>query len=635
MRKIIIGIFVLCCLSADVHAISATIDPLDIGVGTRPLGMGKAFVAAADDINSIFLNPAGLSFARGWGLTSIYSSLFSEVNYLTLGGFFAGDREGWGIGYVGANVGGDILITYRDPVTKRIVPMESFAAGYSSNVLLFSYGAQLGKFFNFPHAEKISVGTSFKLFYQSLKASEESFATGQDLDIGAIYAVNEWFKLGLYGQNILPSDAAGVLVWNSGQKETIPHNYKLGASCKVFGSDAVWDLPQDVYLNLDLEDSFTQGRPTIYHSGIEWWVYRNMALRLGVDQDVYSKMAGVGIDSNVTFGLGLWYQDFGFDYAYHQYGPLSENTTHYFSISYGFPKAPVVQEKDEPYAIVARCFKLIQPKDKSVIRSDFVNVNGETVGPNAHNIFVNNIEATTLIQGDSGLFSAYVPLIKNGKQMLTIKCVNSKGVVMEQFNIRLIKRPSFADIPDAFPAKDAIESLATLGIVEESQNGTFRPDKAISRAELAYWLVKATGVAVPKVKSTEFTDVSGKDWADSYIVIGANRGLVKGYRDKTFRPDNPVTRAEGIVMIASFAGLPLPDKLRESPFPDIPVLHDAAKYVYAARQAGLLDHLSGKNFEPDKPLTRAEAAVILSKTRIIKDKAADIDNWDIGFEQQP
>lgn len=624
-------VLVLCCLTAGVHAISATIDPLDIGVGTRPLGMGKAFVAAADDINSIFLNPAGLSFTRGWGLTSIYSSLFSEVNYLTLGGYFAGDRDGWGIGFVGANVGGDILITYRDPVTRRIIPLQTLAAGYSSNVLLFSYGTQLGKFFNFPNADRISVGASYKLFYQSLKASEDSFATGQDLDIGAIYAVNKWLKLGLYGQNILPSETVGMLIWNSGEKESIPHNYKLGVSCKVFGSDAVWYHSQDVYLNLDLEDSFTQGRPTIYHSGIEWWVYNNMALRLGVDQDVYSRLAGVGVDSNVTFGLGLWYQDFGFDYAYHQYGPLSENTTHYFSVSYGFPKVPPITEAEEQYVIVGKCLKIIQPNDKTIITSDYVNVNGETVGSSIYNVHVNNIEATTLKQGASGLFSAYVPIITSGKQMLTIKCMDPNGTIIEQFNVRLIKRASFADIPDKFPAKEAIESIATLGIVEDSLNGTFRPDEPISRAELAYWLVRATGVPIPKMQISQFTDVSGNNWADRYIEVGANRGIVKGYRDKTFRPDNPVTRAEGIVMIASFAGLVLPETLREQPFPDIPVLHDAAKYIYAARQAGLLDYLSGKDFEPDKFLTRAEAAMILAKTRIIKDKVADLDNWDTGF----
>ena len=637
MRKLFL---ILVLLLMSMHSFAdtkVTIDPLDIGVGTRALGMGKAYVGAADDINSIFLNPAGLSLAHNWGLTSMYTSLISEITYNTFGAYRVSSMEGYGIGFVSANLGGDVYTSYRDPVTHRIVPLDVYAAGYTSNVLLISYGIMLGKYFSYPIVEKTSVGFNLKAFYQQLDSTDESYtASGYDLDLGIIYPLNDWLRLGVYGQNILPVSAGGVLRWDDGAEEDIPSNLKVGLSAKVLGENAVWQHPQDLFLNLDLEDSFTEGRPTIYHAGVEWWPFYYLALRTGIDQDVYAKGDSSGVDSNLTFGLGFWYGDFGFDYAYHQYGPLSENLTHYFSLTYGYPKVlpPAKAEPEKPVEVLPDDYlKINDLANKSVILESSININGEILKNEVSKIEINSIEAATL-RGETRTipqFSAIVEVPKYGKFPLIIKCFDKDGNLLKEYKFRLLRQCSFNDIPSEYWAENPIADLATLGIIGGFPDGTFKPEKTIDRAELTTLLVRATGVETPPVQGKIFADLNSSHWAAKYIKVGVNRGIVLGYRDQTFRPANALNRAEGLLMIARFAGLVPPESLIEKPFPDVSTSHWAAKMIYAAKEEGILNYLLGKPFEPNKPLTRAEAADMLSRTKFAKDKINELHDWEVGY----
>lgn len=642
MRKSIFFALFLVHLAASSFAISATIDPLEIGVGTRPLGMGKAFVAVADDSNSLFLNPAGLSIVKDWGANSIYSSLISEITYTTLGLYRSSSDEGVGFGLVQANIGGTLYTTYRDPVTDRIVPVPGgdVAVGYSSNVFLFSYGVLLGKYFNFPNSDKLSVGTSFKAFQQQLVGTEEASASGFDLDVGLLYQYNRYIRLGLYGQNILPFESGGALRWDSGTSEDIPSSFKAGVHAKAFGRDAIWDYPQDIYINFDMEGSTVKPRPIMYHIGAEWWLYKYMALRFGIDQDLYSKGAGNGVDNNMTFGLGFWQDDFGFDYAYHQYGPLSENVTHYFSLTYGFPggKPSPTPEARVPEEYI----RIIDPKDKSIIYDETVYINGEVIRDEVDHIVINGqkVEITRISQGQSqtvkGAFSTSIKAPSLGKFLVKVDCYDKDKKILRKYKIRLLRMPSFTDVPKDYWAHDKISLLAMLKLFGGYPDGTFKPEKVITRAELTTLLVRTSGVEVPELKEKMvFNDLSSKHWAAKYVKVGVERGIVTGYRDRTFKPGKDLDRTEGLIMVARFAGIQPQEMLTEKPFSDVPIVHWAAKLIAAAKTEGIIDYLAGHPFKPKNSLTRGEAAEMLSKTKFVKFKADDLFDWDIGFEEEP
>lgn len=94
----------------------------------------------------------------------------------------------------------------------------------------------------------------------------------------------------------------------------------------------------------------------------------------------------------------------------------------------------------------------------------------------------------------------------------------------------------------------AICTLTKGGILKGYPDGSFRPDRPITRAELATIITRFDSqFGVLKV-TENFEDVSGH-WSEYYVEFSATRGYVLGYPDGTFRPDQPITRAETVTMV--------------------------------------------------------------------------------------
>lgn len=110
----------------------------------------------------------------------------------------------------------------------------------------------------------------------------------------------------------------------------------------------------------------------------------------------------------------------------------------------------------------------------------------------------------------------------------------------------------FKDVPADAWYGTAVSTLANLGVISGYQDGTFGPSRNITRAELATILARFCGTPGTSVLD-RFTDISGS-WARKYINQAAEAGLVYGYTDGTFRPDQNITRAETIVMVNRILG---------------------------------------------------------------------------------
>ncbi len=110
----------------------------------------------------------------------------------------------------------------------------------------------------------------------------------------------------------------------------------------------------------------------------------------------------------------------------------------------------------------------------------------------------------------------------------------------------------FRDVSEKDWYGTAVSALANLGVISGYQDGTFRPQYSITRAELAVILSRFCETASDSAKD-HFSDISGS-WARKYINQAAESGLVCGYADGTFRPDQNITRAETIVMVNRILG---------------------------------------------------------------------------------
>ena len=629
-------------------------DPLDVGVCPRALGMGRAYTAAADDVNSIFMNPAGLSYARNWGVTSGFTSVRNDTANAIFGMYFSTSSEAFGLGLMSSSSWNVMTaMPSREPATGRILTEEVIPGpeSFTSTVAMLSYGVKLGKYADIPIINDTSFGISLKGFFQHLGSTDEVVsANGFDIDVGLIYKANSWFKFGLFGQNCLEKASGGKIIWlEDGYEEAIPASFKAGISTLVLGKGGFLESDQTLYMNYDAEQSHYGTNPTaLNHGGFEWWPVDYAALRIGLDQALLISPKGELVtEDNYTGGVGLKYGDLGFDYAYHRNGEVLIDTMQYVSISYAFSGFPEEKKEEQPEAateeakeavkkaavlgsFTEECLAISSPADKSIIYTDSVLVSFEVINSKVAQLEINGNKFQ--ISGEAGkTINAKIPVPSNGKFAVKIVCLDGIGTMLREYKIRIVRMPFFKDVPENHWARKKIVLLAALDLIGGYPDGTFKPNKTISRAELVSLLVKAGGYASNESAETGFKDVKNNNWAAYYIKKGVDLGFASGYADGTFKPLKAVTRAEGVSIISRFAGIEIPEELEEAPFGDVPPNHWASESIAAAKNAGLLGYLKKKPFGPSKEMTRAEVAEVLSQTKLIFEKEVRLNNWETGF----
>ncbi|MGE5389496.1 MAG: S-layer homology domain-containing protein [Deltaproteobacteria bacterium] len=158
-------------------------------------------------------------------------------------------------------------------------------------------------------------------------------------------------------------------------------------------------------------------------------------------------------------------------------------------------------------------------------------------------------------------------------------------------------------------AKSSITKLIQAGIMAGYPDGTFQPDRKISRAEFAVITVKALGIKT--APGPVYGDCKGH-WAKDYISVASANGVISGYSQNTFGPDDTITREQAAVIVARAGKLStsapittFSDSSRISPW--------ASASLSAAIQDGFFKGYSDGSLQPQRSLTRAEAAVLIVK----------------------
>lgn len=128
------------------------------------------------------------------------------------------------------------------------------------------------------------------------------------------------------------------------------------------------------------------------------------------------------------------------------------------------------------------------------------------------------------------------------------------GQIAEEVNKILGgKDMKFKDVPETHWAYKAIEELAEKGIIKGHDDGSFRPSGYVTRAEIAVMLARSSKHYDASVSyGNPFYDVSSKAYYHNEVAFCASRGYMVGYPDGAFKPDNNLTRAEAAVLIVRF-----------------------------------------------------------------------------------
>lgn len=169
-------------------------------------------------------------------------------------------------------------------------------------------------------------------------------------------------------------------------------------------------------------------------------------------------------------------------------------------------------------------------------------------------------------------------------------------------------QPIFSDVPSNAWYESSVSKLVSRGILGGYTDGTFKPNRAISKAEFIKLICYAMdwNLIIPAKQS--FKDVPKNNWAYKFIETAKTHGIAKGYKDGTFKPNRGITRAEMARIIDDVLKLPK----GKSNFKDIQSSW-ARDSINACAKAGIMKGYTDNTFRPGKTVTRAEASEIIAR----------------------
>ncbi len=178
-------------------------------------------------------------------------------------------------------------------------------------------------------------------------------------------------------------------------------------------------------------------------------------------------------------------------------------------------------------------------------------------------------------------------------------------------------KKEFIDVPATHRAYGGITELADKGVLSGYEDGTFRADAYVTRAEMARIISGVTGGLTSKVTDTvigtgfdipgsakyEFSDVNTDYWAMNDIAHCKGLGLIDGYEDGTFKPNENVSVAEAVKICLSATG-----------YNSMIMENDDTWYAPWIDMAVEYKILDSSNIDPNSKMTRADVAELVSKT---------------------
>lgn len=187
-------------------------------------------------------------------------------------------------------------------------------------------------------------------------------------------------------------------------------------------------------------------------------------------------------------------------------------------------------------------------------------------------------------------------------------------VVSRAFRLAVVVRPAdavaFSDVPNGHWASGDVAALVAAGVAEGFPDGTFRPEEPVTRAQFVKMLLLAVGLRPSGTGHSAFKDVPASEWYAPYVTAGAQAGIVQGLSPTTFEPDQLITREQMAVLLTRALRLTSGAS---------PVFSDAARIddwaqagVQAAVSVGYVDGFPDGTFQPHGTATRAQAARVVA-----------------------
>lgn len=255
--------------------------------------------------------------------------------------------------------------------------------------------------------------------------------------------------------------------------------------------------------------------------------------------------------------MGVVFYGARLDYAFHTFGGLAENDTHFFSLSYSSPAAaPKIPAPAAPTQEADILF--FAPPNNLATFEVWVYVSGGAINPkDVKEVRINQ----KAVPGPT--FATLVQLQDYGRNTIEAQVISQTGGILKSRWLNVVLLMSFSDIPADHPDRKMLGHFGALGYIKLPPDLKFNPNGYITTDQLSVLLSRIRPAPTAVKKSSK-----------------------------------PVSRLEAVTMLTRFAALKEPKYIYEKPFVDIDVKNWAAKAVTLAKNEGWLDFLKGKRFRP-------------------------------------
>ena len=217
----------------------------------------------------------------------------------------------------------------------------------------------------------------------------------------------------------------------------------------------------------------------------------------------------------------------------------------------------------------------------------------------------------TFMDEDTELFAIEIPAGSAPAVVPTHK-TNGESISGWVAEGRMVKDPSAvpltADTVYTVLKMPRLNSITHDAYIDGKGTGAFAPEDGLTRGEAAKMIFSLLQDPAKGPISTDYSDVEKNQWYAEPIATLSSLGVLEGYPDGTFGPNDRISRAEFVSIVAQFAPL----REGNAGFADISDTHWAKKYIESAAALGWVDGNPDGTFQPAKTISRAEAVKIVN-----------------------
>jgi len=196
------------------------------------------------------------------------------------------------------------------------------------------------------------------------------------------------------------------------------------------------------------------------------------------------------------------------------------------------------------------------------------------------------------------------------------------GILLMQY--QYVYAAEFSDVPSDYIYSSAITYLESNNIVDGYIDGTFKPENTISRVEFLKIIMNGTRVTLDSNTPADFNDIQNDLWYSPYIRKANSEGWITGYPDGTFKPGNPINKAEAFKILGEVQNWDRPANgaVPEAPYLDTPRYAWYSPYIYFAKENDLIPDNS-EYLYPRNNVARGYMAEIVYRTIL-----NDVSNYE-------